>query len=64
MPDVSNLDVSLKDQLVKVDTTLPYEQVEQAIKKTGKTIKSGRVIEDTPNPNVVANGEMKPAVVA
>jgi hypothetical protein len=43
---VSNVDISLKDQLVKVDaTTASYEDVENAIKKTGKVIKSGRIVE-------------------
>jgi hypothetical protein len=39
------VDISLKDQTVKVDaTTATYEEVETAIKKTGKTIKSGKVV--------------------
>ena len=42
---VSNIDISLKDQLVTVDSTLPYEDVENAIKKTGKVVKSGKVVE-------------------
>lgn len=40
------MDISLKEQLVKVDaTTASYEDVENAIKKTGKVIKSGRIVE-------------------
>jgi copper chaperone CopZ len=41
---VSKVDISLEDQVVKVDASIPYEEVEQAIKKTGKTVKSGKVI--------------------
>jgi hypothetical protein len=42
---ISAVDISLKDQLVKVDaTSASYEDVENAIKKTGKVIKSGKVV--------------------
>jgi copper chaperone CopZ len=45
MRGVSSVDISLKDQLVKVDaTSASYEDVENAIRKTGKVIKSGKVI--------------------
>jgi len=40
------VDVLLKEQRVKVDTTLSYETVELAIKNTGKTVVSGKVITD------------------
>jgi len=62
--DISKLDVSLKEQSVKVDTTLPFEQVQQAIKKTGKTVTSGRVVGDAPAPAVAKANAPKPAVVA
>ena len=62
--DISKLDVSLKEQSVKVDTTLPFEQVQQAIKKTGKTVTSGRVVGDAPAPAVAKANVPKPAVVA
>jgi hypothetical protein len=40
------VDISLKDQLVKVDaTSASYEDVENAIRKTGKVIKSGKVVD-------------------
>jgi hypothetical protein len=40
------VDISLKDQLVKVDaTSASYEDVEKAIRKTGKVIKSGKVVD-------------------
>jgi copper chaperone CopZ len=43
---ISNVDISLQDQLVKVDaTSATYEDVENAIKKTGKVITSGRIVE-------------------
>lgn len=43
----------MKDQLVKVDaTTASYEDVENAIKKTGKAIKSGKKVENTTAPTV------------
>jgi hypothetical protein len=46
---ISNVDISLKDQLVKVDaTSASYEDVENAIKKTGKVIKSGKVVSSAP----------------
>lgn len=42
---ISAVDISLKDQLVKVDaTSASYEDVENAIKRTGKVIKSGKVV--------------------
>ena len=42
---ISSVDISLKDQLVKVDaTSASYEDVENAIKKTGKKINSGKVV--------------------
>jgi hypothetical protein len=44
------VDISLKDQLVKVDaTSASYEDVENAIKKTGKVIKSGKIVEPSKN---------------
>lgn len=56
------MDISLKDQTVKVDvTTATYEEVETAIKKTGKTIKSGKVV--APESGKVVAAET-PAVVA
>jgi copper chaperone CopZ len=54
---VSNVDISLKDQLVKVDaTTASYEDVENAIKKTGKVIKSGKKVENIETPTTAAAG--------
>ena len=45
MKGISKVDISLKDQLVKVRTTsASYEEVEAAIRKTGKVIKSGRIV--------------------
>jgi len=42
---ISAVDISLKDQLVKVDaTSASFEDVENAIKKTGKVIKSGKIV--------------------
>jgi copper chaperone CopZ len=42
---ISSVEISLKDQLVKVDaTSASYEDVENAIKKTGKMIKSGKIV--------------------
>jgi hypothetical protein len=42
---ISSVDISLKDQLIKVDaTSASYEDVESAIKKTGKKIHSGRIV--------------------
>ena len=56
---IKSVDISLKDQLVKVDaTSASYQDVENAIKKTGKVIKSGKVV-DLPN-----GVEKAPAVVA
>lgn len=43
-PDVSNIDISLENQTVDLDSTLPYETVLEKIKKTGKEVKSGRII--------------------
>jgi hypothetical protein len=66
------VDISLKDQIVKVEaTTATYEDVETAIKKTGKTLVSGKVV--TPGEKVEEKAEEKtekpeeppaPAVVA
>ena len=59
---ISAVDISLKDQTVKVDaTTASYEEVETAIKKTGKTIKSGKVVKQEETPIEKPAG---PAVVA
>jgi len=56
---IKAVDISLKEQLVKVNaTSASYEDVEAAIKKTGKVIKSGRVVDAT---TTVAS---EPAVVA
>jgi hypothetical protein len=42
---VSNVNISLKEQLVKVEaTSASYQDVEKAIKNTGKVITSGRVV--------------------
>jgi hypothetical protein len=59
---VSKVDISLKDQLVKVDaTSASYEDVENAIKKTGKAIKSGKVV---PAETTKPTQEENPAVAA
>lgn len=61
---VKTVDISLKDQLVKVDaTSASYEDVEAAIKKTGKVIKSGRIV-DAATPVVNEPAVNEPAVVA
>ncbi|CUS24343.1 LAQU0S15e02366g1_1 [Lachancea quebecensis] len=39
-PDVSKIDISLKEQTVDVYTVLPFETVLEKIKKTGKEVKS------------------------
>lgn len=41
-PDVSKVDISLEKQTVDVYTVLPYEQILEKIKKTGKEVKSGQ----------------------
>jgi copper chaperone CopZ len=42
---ISSVDISLKDQLVKVDaTSATFEDVENAIKKTGKKINAGKIV--------------------
>lgn len=43
-PDVSNIDISLENQTVDLDSTLPYETVLEKIKKSGKEVKYGRII--------------------
>ena len=54
---ISNVGISLKEQLVTVDaTSATYEDVENAIKKTGKKIHSGKIVSPS------AGGE-KPRVV-
>jgi hypothetical protein len=48
----------LKDQLVKVDaTSASYEDVENAIRKTGKVIKSGKVVDSSATVPTVAEPE-------
>ena len=62
MIGISSVDISLKDQLVKVDaTSASYEDVENAIKKTGKKIHSGKVVGATAEKNDI---EPVTAVVA
>jgi hypothetical protein len=52
------VDISLKDQLVKVDaTSASYEDVENAIRKTGKVIKSGKVVDSSATVPTVAEPE-------
>lgn len=41
-PAVSKVDISLEDQTVDVFTSLPYETILEKIKKTGKTVNSGK----------------------
>ncbi|KAN0061857.1 Cytosolic copper metallochaperone [Thecaphora frezii] len=41
---VSEFDVSLEKQTVIVKGTAPYEMVLQKIEKTGKQVKSGKVV--------------------
>jgi len=54
MIGISSVDISLKDQLVKVDaTSASYEDVENAIKKTGKKIHSGKIVGATEEKNDV-----------
>lgn len=43
-PDVSDVDISLENQTVDVTSSLPYDTILEKIKKTGKEVKSGRVI--------------------
>lgn len=43
-PDVSDIDISLENQTVDLDSTLPYDTVLEKIKKTGKEVKGGRII--------------------
>ena len=62
MIGISTVDISLKDQLVKVDaTSASYEDVENAIKKTGKKIHSGKIVGPTTEKDSV---ESASAVVA
>lgn len=42
--EISNIDISLEKQSVDVTTTLPYDDVLNAIKKTGKEVLDGKVI--------------------
>jgi hypothetical protein len=54
----------LKDQLVKVDaTTASYEDVENAIKKTGKVIKSGKTVESASAPTTTTTPAGTPSTV-
>lgn len=39
---MSKVDISLEDQTVDVFTSLPYETILEKIKKTGKTVNSGK----------------------
>lgn len=49
------MDISLKDQLVKVDaTTASYADVETAIRKTGKVINSGKVVDSAADTRTTA----------
>lgn len=41
-PEVSKVDISLENQTVDVFTSLPYETILEKIKKTGKTVNSGK----------------------
>ncbi|AAS54025.1 AFR653Wp [Eremothecium gossypii ATCC 10895] len=43
-PEVSKTNISLDAQTVDVYTTLPYDVIHEKIKKTGKEIKSGKVL--------------------
>ena len=52
------MDISLKDQLVKVAaTSASFEDVENAIRKTGKAIKSGKVVDTSAGVRTVAEPE-------
>lgn len=42
--EISNIDISLEKQSVDVTTTLPYDDVLAAIKKTGKEVLGGNVV--------------------
>ena len=54
MIGISSVDISLKDQLVKVDaSSASYEDVENAIKKTGKKIHSGKIVGATTDKNSI-----------
>ena len=64
MIGVQKVDISLKDQLVTVDTVLPFDRIEAAIKKTGKTVKSGRVVVPEEDKKVENGTVKKVAVVA
>ncbi|ONH64942.1 Metal homeostasis factor ATX1 [Cyberlindnera fabianii] len=44
-PEISNLDVSLEKQSVDVTTSLSYDDVLATIKKTGKEVLGGKVIQ-------------------
>lgn len=46
-PDVSKIAISLESQTVDVQTTLPYDTILEKIKKTGKEVEMGKII-DTP----------------
>ncbi|CCD25730.1 copper metallochaperone ATX1 NDAI_0F04120 [Naumovozyma dairenensis CBS 421] len=43
-PEVSKIDISLEDQTVDVTTSLPYETILEKISKTGKEVKSWKVL--------------------
>ncbi|AMD19559.1 HCL592Cp [Eremothecium sinecaudum] len=43
-PEVSKIDISMEKQTVDVETTLSYDTILEAIKKTGKQVKGGREI--------------------
>ncbi|KAK4056737.1 Cytosolic copper metallochaperone [Microbotryomycetes sp. JL221] len=50
---VSSYNVSLPEQSVTVNTTVPYDDILAKIKKTGKQVKGGKVVSG-PTPAVVA----------
>ncbi|KAK4054424.1 Cytosolic copper metallochaperone [Microbotryomycetes sp. JL201] len=41
---ISSYNVSLADQQVLVNTTVPYDDILAKIKKTGKTVKGGEIV--------------------
>lgn len=42
--DVSKIDISLESQTVDVQTVLPYETILEKIKKTGKEVENGKIL--------------------